>query len=162
MTPIYERLGTLGITLPDDAPPIVPGYTPLFAPQVRTGNLLYLSGRLAKQDGQLFIGKLGDTVTTAEGREAARGIAIEMVAALHHALGDLEQVLRIVRLLVVVNCTPEYTEPHVVANGASQLLIDVFGERGVHARSAFGVATVPFGACVEIDCIVEVDAAVPY
>ena len=93
----------------------------------------------------------------AEGKQAARGIAIEMLATLRVALGDLEHVQRIVRLFVMVNCTPQYTEPHVVANGASELFMEVFGERGAHARSAIGVAQVPFGACVEIDMVVEVD-----
>ena len=158
-TSIEERLRTLQIALPDVAPPVVPGYVPVFVPYVQTGNLLYLSGRLAKKDSQLWIGKLGDQVTLAEGKLAARGIAIEMLSTLRTALGDLERVQRIVRLLVMVNCIPEFTEPHVVANGASELFIDVFGERGAHARSAVGVASVPFGACVEMDLIVEVAGA---
>lgn len=156
MTTVRERLHALQITLPDVAPPVVAGYTPLFVPFVRTGNLLYLSGRLAKKDGELWIGKLGDEITSAQGQQAARGIAIEMLATLQAALGDLENVQRIVRLLVMVNCTPQYTEPHVVANGASELFMQVFGERGAHARSAIGVAQTPFGACVEIELIAEV------
>jgi enamine deaminase RidA (YjgF/YER057c/UK114 family) len=156
MSTIEERLRALQITLPDEAPPVVAGYVPVFAPFVRTGNLLFLSGRLAKRDGVLWLGKLGRDVSTAEGKDAARGIAIEMLATMRAALGDLEHVARIVRLLVLVNCTPEYTEPHVVANGASELLVAVFGARGMHARSAVGVATVPFGACVEMDLVVEV------
>ena len=155
-TSIAERLRELGITLPDEAPPVVPGYVPVFVPWVRTGNLLYLSGRLAKKDEQLWIGKLGEHVSSAEGKQAARGIAIEMLATLRVALGDLENVGRIVRLLVMVNCTPDFTEPHVVANGASELFVDVFAERGAHARSAIGIASAPFGACVEMDLIVEV------
>jgi enamine deaminase RidA (YjgF/YER057c/UK114 family) len=156
MSTIEERLRALQITLPDEAPPVVAGYVPVFAPFVRTGNLLFLSGRLAKRDGALWLGKLGRDVSTAEGKDAARGDAIEMLATMRAALGDLEHVARIVRLLVLVNCTPEYTEPHVVANGASELLVEVFGARGMHARSAVGVATVPFGACVEMDLVVEV------
>jgi enamine deaminase RidA (YjgF/YER057c/UK114 family) len=159
-TSIAERLHELHITLPDEAPPVVPGYVPVFVPWVRTGNLLYLSGRLAKKDGQLWIGKLGERVTTAEGEQAARGIAIEMLATLRAALGDLENVGRIVRLLVMVNCTPNFTEPHVVANGASELFMQVFAERGAHARSAIGIASAPFGACVEMELIVEVSTAV--
>jgi enamine deaminase RidA (YjgF/YER057c/UK114 family) len=158
---IAERLRALQITLPDAAPPVVPGYVPAFVPFVRTGNLLYLSGRLAKQDGELWVGKLGERLTSAEGQRAARGIAIEMLATLRAALGGLEHVQRIVRLLVMVNCTPEDTEPHVVANGASELFVDVFGERGAHARSAIGVAQLPFGACVEMDVVVEVTPSVP-
>lgn len=156
MSTIDERLRALRITLPDEAPPVVAGYVPAFAPFVRTGNLLFLSGRLAKRGGALWPGKLGGDVSSAEGKDAARGIAIEMLATMRAALGDLEHVERLVRLLVMVNCTPEYTEPHVVANGASELFVEVFGARGVHARSAVGVATVPFGACVEMDLVVEV------
>ena len=156
MTTVQERLQALQITLPDVAPPVVAGYVPVFVPFVRTGNLLYLSGRLAKKDGELWIGKLGDKITSAQGKQAARGIAIEMLSTLRAALGDLENVQRIVRLLVMVNCTPQYTEPHVVANGASELFMEVFGARGAHARSAIGVAQAPFGACVEIDLIAEV------
>lgn len=155
-TSIKERLRALKITLPNEAPPVVPGYVPVFVPFVRTGNLLYLSGRLAKKDGQLWVGKLGEDVTSAEGKEAARGIAIEMLATMQAAVGDLENIRRIVRLLVLVNCTPRFTEPHVVANGASELFMEVFGERGAHARSAVGIAQAPFGACVELDLIVEV------
>lgn len=157
MTPsIRERLHAQQITLPDEAPPVVAGYVPVFVPFVRTGNLLYLSGRLAKKDGELWIGKLGDQLTSAEGKAAARGIAIEMLATMQAALGDLENIRRIVRLLVMANCAPQYTEPHVVANGASELFMEVFGERGAHARSAVGVAQLPFGVCVEMDLIVEV------
>lgn len=156
MTTVQERLQALQITLPDVTPPVVAGYVPVFVPFVRTGNLLYLSGRLAKKDGELWIGKLGDQITSAQGKQAARGIAIEMLSTLRAALGDLEHVQRIVRLLVMVNCTPQYTEPHVVANGASELFMEAFGERGAHARSAIGVAQAPFGACVEIDLIAEV------
>ena len=159
-TTIAQRLDALQITLPDEAPPVVPGYVPVFVPWVRTGNLLYLSGRLAKKDGQLWIGKLGDQVSSAEGKQAARAIAIEMLATLRAALGDLENVARIVRLLVMVNCTPDFTEPHVVANGASELFMEVFAERGAHARSAIGIASAPFGACVEMDLIVEVSEGV--
>ena len=156
MTIVSERLRALEITLPDAPPPVVDGYVPVFVPFVRTGNLVYLSGRLAKKDGKLLSGKLGDRITTAQGRQAARGIAIEMLATLQEAIGDLANVTRIVRLMVVVNCTPQYTEPHAVANGASELFMEVFGERGAHARTAFGVAQVPFGACVEMDLVVEV------
>lgn len=156
MTTISERLTALCIALPDAPPPVVAGYVPLFAPFVRTGNLIYLSGRLAKQEGQIWVGKLGEGLTAAEGKQAARGVAIEMIATLHGALGDLEHVRRLVRLLVFVNGTERFTEPHVVANGASELLVEVFGDRGMHARSAVGVAQTPFGACVEMELIAEV------
>jgi enamine deaminase RidA (YjgF/YER057c/UK114 family) len=156
MTTVYERLKALQITLPEAQPPVVDGYVAAFVPFVRTGNLVYLSGRLAKKDGKPWIGKVGEQITTLEGKQAARGIAIELLATLQFALGDLDKIKRIVRLLVLVNSTPNFTEPHVVANGASELFLEIFGERGAHARSAFGVAQIPFGACVEIELIAEV------
>lgn len=131
------------------------GYVAAFVPFVRTGNLVYLSGRLAKKDGQPWSGKLGEQITTAEGKQAARGVAIELLATLQAAIGDLNGVQRIVKLLVFVNSAPHFTEPHVVANGASELLLEVFGERGAHARSALGASQIPFGSCVEIEMVVE-------
>jgi len=95
-------------------------------------------------------------LTTAEGQAAARSIAIELMGTLHAAVGDLDRVTRIVKLLTLVNSAPTFTEHHLVANGASELLVQVFGERGPHARSAFGVAQIPRGACVEIELIAEV------
>ena len=156
MTTIYERLKALQINLPELPPPVVDGYVPSFVPFVRTGNIIYLSGRVAKKDGKPFSGKLGQQITTAEGKQAARGIAIELLATLQSAVGDLDRVRRIVKLLVLVNSAPDFTEPHEVADGASELLREVFGERGVHARSSLGAAQTPFGCCVEIDMIVEV------
>jgi enamine deaminase RidA (YjgF/YER057c/UK114 family) len=154
-TTIYERLKALQITLPEVPPPVADGYVAAFVPFVRTGNLVYLSGRLAKKDGKIWIGKLGTGIVTTQGKEAARSIAIELLAVLQAALGDLNNVKRIVKLLVLVNSAPDFTEPHVVANGASELFLEIFGERGAHARSAFGVAQIPFGACVEIEMVVE-------
>ncbi len=156
MSTIEERLANLNIMLPATPPAVVDGYTPSFAPYVKTGNLLYLSGRLAKKDGQLWRGKLGEQLTTAEGKEAARGVAIELLATLRAAVGDLEHVKRIVRLLVLVHGTPEFEEPHAVANGASELIVQVFGERGAHARTAFCASQLPFGVCVEVEMIAEV------
>ncbi len=156
MPTIAERLKTLQITLPEIPPPVVDGYVAAFVPFVRAGNLIYLSGRLAKKDGKLWAGKLGDQLTTAEGKVAARGVAIELLATLQAAVGDLNNVKQIVKLLVLVNSVPDFTEPHVVANGASELFLEVFGGRGAHARSAFGVAQIPFGSCVEIELVAEV------
>jgi enamine deaminase RidA (YjgF/YER057c/UK114 family) len=156
MTTVYERLKALQITLPDAQPAVVDGYVASFAPFVRTGNLVYLSGRLAKKDGKLLCGKVGEQITTLEGKQAARGIAIELLATLQSALGDLDKIKRIVKLLVVVNSAPNFTEQHVVANGASDLFLEIFGEHGAHARSSFGVAQIPFGACVEIELIAEI------
>jgi len=156
MTTVYERLKALQITLPDVPPPVVDGYVASFVPFVRTGNLVYLSGRVAKKEGKPWSGKVGDQITVPEGKQAARGIAIELLATLQAALGDLEKIKRIVKLMVVVNSTPNFTEQHVIANGASDLFLEIFGERGAHARSSFGVAQIPFGACVEIELIAEV------
>lgn len=146
----YEKLKSLGITLPEMAPPGA-----VYVPFVRTGNLVYVSGHIAKKDGQAWVGKLGESMTTLEGKAAARAVAIDLMGTLHAALGDLDRLARIVKLLVLVNSTPSFTEQHLVANGASELLVEVFGERGPHARSAFGVAQIPRGACVEIELIAE-------
>ena len=157
MTTIYEHLNALQITLPDVQPPVVDGYVAAFVPFVRTGNLIYLSGRLAKTNGKLWSGKIGEQITTLEGKQAARGIAIELLATLQAALGDLEKIKRIVKVVVMVNSTPNFTESHVVANGASELFLEIFGERGAHARTSHGGAEIPFGACVEIELIAEVN-----
>ena len=156
MTTVYERLKALQITLPDVQPPVVDGYVAAFVPFVRTGNLVYLSGRLAKKDGKPWSGKVGKDITTLEGKQAARDIAIEVLATLQVALGDLDKIKRIVKLIVMVNSTPNFTESHVVANGASELFLEIFGERGAHARTSHGGAEIPFGACVEVDLIAEV------
>jgi len=158
MSPIDERLKTLGIVLPDVMPPVVDGYVPAFAPFIRSGAQIYLSGRLGKEDGKPLCGKVGGEISVEQGKVAARGVALELLAVLKGAVGDLDRVRRIVKLLVMVNGAPNFTEPHRVADGASELLVQVFGERGVHARSSVSVAQVPFGACVEIDMIAELGA----
>ena len=147
---VYEKLKSLGISLPELAPPAA-----AFVPYVRTGNLIFVSGHIARKDGKPLAGKLGAEFDTARGKEAARGIAIELMGTLHAATGDLNKISRIVKLLALVNSTPQFTEQHLVANGASELFVQVFGERGPHARSAFGVAQIPLGSCVEIELIAE-------
>lgn len=147
---IYERLRALEISLPKVEAPVA-----AFVPFVRAGNLVFVSGHIAKKDGKPLVGKLGEQFLTNQGKEAARGIAIELLGALQSATGDLEKIKRIVKLLVLVNSAPSFTEQHLVANGASELLGEVFGEKGPHARSAFGVAQIPLGACVEIELIAE-------
>jgi enamine deaminase RidA (YjgF/YER057c/UK114 family) len=147
---VYEKLRALSISLPQVTPPAA-----AYVPFVRSGNQLFLSGHIAKKDGQPWRGQLGTSVTTEEGKAAARGIAIDLIGTLHAAVGDLNKVARIVKLLVLVNSSSTYTEQHLVANGASELLKEVFGERGAHARSAFGVAQIPFGSCIEIELIAE-------
>ena len=148
---VYERLQELKISLPPVAAPAA-----AFVPTVRTGNLIFVSGHIARKDGKPWVGKLGEGLSTAQGREAARGIVIELLATLDSALGDLNKISRIVKLLVLVNSAPSFTEQHLVGNGASELLIEVLGEKGRHARSAFGIAQIPLGACVEIELIAEV------
>ena len=148
---VYEKLESLGIVLPPMPAPLAK-----FVPFVRTGNLIFVSGHIAKRDGKSWAGKLGDGIETAEGQQAARAVAIDLLAVLHAATGDLNKIRRIVKLLILVNSTPSFTEQHLVANGASQLLLDVFGDIGAHARSSFGVAQIPFGSCVEIELIAEV------
>jgi enamine deaminase RidA (YjgF/YER057c/UK114 family) len=148
---VYENLKALNIVLPEVTPPVA-----AFVPFLRTGNLVYLSGHIAKRDGKPWTGQLGSDVTTDDGQMAARSVAIDLLGTLNAALGDLNKVSRIVKLMVLVNSTSTYTEQHVVANGASQLFEEVFGAKGTHARSAFGVAQIPFGSCVEIEMIAEV------
>jgi enamine deaminase RidA (YjgF/YER057c/UK114 family) len=127
-----------------------------FIPFLRTGNLLFLSGHIAKNDGKPWIGRLGANLTTEQGKNAARAVAIDLMGTLHAAVGDLSQIKRIVKLMVLVNSTPTFSEQHLVANGASELFVEVFGDMGKHVRSAFGVAQIPFGSCVEIELVVEV------
>ena len=148
---IEQRLQTLGITLPPVAVPAA-----AYVPFVRTGNQIFLSGHIAKKDGQVWVGKLGQNMTTDEGKQAARAVAIDLMGTLAVAAGGLDKVVRIVKVMSLVNSTSEFTEHHLVTNGCSELLGEVFGEKGVHARSAFGVAQIPLGACVEIELIAEV------
>ncbi len=117
---------------------------------------MFLAGHIAKKDGKPWTGQLGVNVTVAEAKEAARAVAIDLMATLQSAVGDLNQIKRIVKLMVLVNSAPTFTEQHLVANGASELFGEVFGPNALHARSAFGVAQIPLGACVEIDLIAEV------
>jgi len=149
---IYKKLSDVNITLPELTPPVA-----AFVPYLRTGNLIFLSGHIAKIDGNPWVGQLGVDVTTAQGKKAARALAIDLLGTLNAAVGDLNQIKRIVKLMVLVNSAPTFTEQHLVANGASELLAEVFDEKGMHARSAFGVTQVPFGSCVEIELIAEVD-----
>jgi enamine deaminase RidA (YjgF/YER057c/UK114 family) len=148
---IYDKLEALGITLPTVAAPAA-----AYLPFVQTGKLVFLSGHLAKKDGQVVVGQLGKNVTTEEGKAAARAIAIDLMGTLHAAVGDLNTIKRIVKVMSLVNSTGDFTEHHLVTNGCSELLGEVFGDAGKHARSAFGVAQVPMGACVEIELIAEV------
>jgi enamine deaminase RidA (YjgF/YER057c/UK114 family) len=149
---VNEKLKQLGIALPPVATPAA-----AYVPFVQTGKLVFLSGHIAKRDGKPWVGQFGRTMTTDEGKAAARAVAIDLLGTLQAAVGDLNRVRRIVKVMSLVNSTPDFTEQHLVTNGASELLGEVFGELGAHARSAFGVAQIPLGACVEIELIAEVD-----
>ncbi|HLL11352.1 MAG TPA: RidA family protein [Rubrivivax sp.] len=149
---IAERLQALSINLPPLAVPAA-----AYVPFVRSGKLVFISGHIAKRDGKPWVGQLGLTMDTEEGKAAARAVAIDLMGTLQAAVGDLSRVRRIVKLLSLVNSTPTYTEQHLVTNGCSELLMEVFGpDVGTHARSAFGVAQLPMGACVEIELIAEI------
>jgi enamine deaminase RidA (YjgF/YER057c/UK114 family) len=150
---VYDRLKSLGIALPPVAIPAA-----AYVPFVRSGSLVFLSGHIAKRDGKPWVGQLGRDTDTATGKLAARAVAIDLLGTLHAAVGDLDKVVRIVKVMSLVNSTPDYTEQHLVTNGCSELLGEVFGPAGAHARSAFGVAQIPLGACVEIELIAEVSA----
>ena len=148
---VYDKLKELNISLP---PVAIPAAS--YVPYMQSGNLLFLSGHIARKNGQPWAGKLGANIQTAEGQEAARSVAIDLLGTLAHATGgDLNRIKRIVKVMSLVNSTPEFIEQHLVTNGCSELLGQVFGAAGVHARSAFGVAQIPLGCCVEIELIAE-------
>ena len=148
---VYDKLKQLNISLPPVATPAA-----AYVPFVRTGNLVFLSGHIAKREGKAWVGQFGRDIATATGRKAARAVAIDLLGTLHAAVGDLDKVERIVRITSLVNSTADYTEHHLVTNGCSELFGEVFAERGAHARSAYGVAQLPLGACVEIELIAQV------
>ena len=151
MSTIDQRLSRLGITLSTPGTPAA-----AYVMAVTSGNQVYLSGHIAKRDGKPWIGKLGLNMDTASGQAAARSIAIDLLSTLHAHLGSLDRVKRVVKLMGLVNSTAEFTDHHLVVNGCSELLGEIFGDVGKHARSAFGVAQIPLGACVEIEMIVEI------
>jgi enamine deaminase RidA (YjgF/YER057c/UK114 family) len=150
---VEKRLEELGLKLP-------PTWTPPanFIPAVRTGNLVYLSGHgPRKDDGTHITGKLGADLNLEDGYEAARRVALQLLASLKAEIGDLDKVKRVVKLLGMVNCTSDFVDQPKVINGASDLLVEVFGEVGKHARSAVGMMALPNNISVEIEMIVEVD-----
>jgi enamine deaminase RidA (YjgF/YER057c/UK114 family) len=146
-----SRLKTLGIELP-----AVPAPAANYVPSVRVGNLLFISGQVSNIPGEKYLGKLGDNMTVEEGQKAARACAISILANLKAAAGDLEKVRRVVKLTGFVNCTPTFEDAHKVVNGCSDLLVEVLGERGRHARSAVGMASLPLGFAVEVEAIAEI------
>jgi len=150
-TNFSERLKNLGIDLPPSGAPAA-----AYVMAATSGNIVFLSGHIAKRDGKPWVGKLGKDMDTETGKAAARSIAIDLMSTLQNHLGSLDKVKRIVKVMGLVNSTDSYTEQHLVVNGCSELLFEVFGEAGKHARSAFGVAQIPLGACVEIELIAEI------
>ena len=151
---IDKRLAELGIVLPSPAKPIAN-----YVPWVRTGNLVFISGQGAVKDGKIeYSGKVGDTLSVEEAIVSARLTAINVIAHLRDACGgDLDRVIRIVKLLGFVNCTPAFGEHPKVINGASDLMVAVFGDKGRHARSAVGAPALPFNLSVEVEAIVEIE-----
>ena len=147
-----ERLAELGLTLPSDTPPLA-----AYIPAVRTGNLVFTSGQLPRIDGELtHVGKVGAEVTPEQAKEAAQACALNAIAAVKGEIGDLEKVRRVVKVVGFVASAPDFTGQPGVVNGASELLGKVFGDAGVHARSAVGVAALPLDVPVEVEMIVEV------
>jgi enamine deaminase RidA (YjgF/YER057c/UK114 family) len=148
---IDSQLQTLGITLPAAAAPAAN-----YVPFVMTGNLLIISGQLPMEAGKLAVtGRLGGGVSLEQGQQAARLCAINIIAQAKAALSDLDRVTRIVRLGGFVACTDDFTDQPQVINGASNLMVEVFGDAGRHARAAVGVNVLPLGAAVEVDAIIE-------
>ena len=150
-TNISARLKALGIDLPPPGPPAA-----AYVMAASTGNMVFLSGHIAKRDGKPWTGKLGQDMDTETGKAAARAIGIDLIATLQNHVGSLDKVKRIVKVMGLVNSTAQYTDQHLVINGCSELLFEVFGDAGKHARSAFGVAQITLGACVEIELIAEI------
>jgi enamine deaminase RidA (YjgF/YER057c/UK114 family) len=149
---VYDKLKELGIDLPPVAAPAA-----AYVPFVQTGHLIFVSGQIARKDGAVWVGQFGKNIQTEEGKLAARNCAIQLMAVLQSATGDLNKIKRIVKVMSLVNSSPDFTEQHIVTNGCSELLGQVFGAQiGAHARSAFGVAQIPLGACVEIELIAEI------
>ena len=151
---VEARLKEMGIKLPAAVKPVAN-----YVPAVRAGNLVFLSGHGPfNEDGSLITGKVGSELTTEQGYAAARRIAIGLLGSLKAEIGDLERVKRVVKLLGLVNCTSDFTDQPKVVNGASDFLVEVFGARGKHARSAVGTNALPMNIAVEIEMIVEIGA----
>lgn len=152
MTTSIERLREFGYELPEPKPPLAS-----YVQVARAGNLLFVSGQLSSDANGVFTGRLGDTVNVVQGSNAAELAAVNLLAQIVHTAGvDLDRVRQVVKLTIFVAATPEFEEHHLVANGASNLIVAVLGDRGKHARAALGVASLPLGAAVEIEGIIEV------
>ncbi|MDR3376611.1 MAG: RidA family protein [Ancalomicrobiaceae bacterium] len=151
MSSVETRLAELGITLPTPAKPVAN-----YVPSVLSGNILYVSGQVSRLGEESIDGKLGDTVDIETGARAARLSAINLIAQVKAAVGDLDRVVRVVKLTGFVNSTLAFGDQPKVVNGASDLMVAVFGDKGRHARSAVGVASLPFGVAVEVEGIFEI------
>jgi enamine deaminase RidA (YjgF/YER057c/UK114 family) len=151
---IETRLKEMGLELPAPGKPVAN-----YVPAVRTGNLVFLSGHgPVLENGNLITGKVGADLTLEEGYKAARQVALVLLASLQSEIGDLDKVRRVVKLLGMVNCTPDFVDQPKVVNGASDLLVEIFGEKGKHARSAVGMNALPLNIAVEIEMIAEIEA----
>ena len=153
MTTPIERLRELGYELPRPRPPVA-----TYIPVTRTGNILYISGQISRTDDAVVTGLLGDTMNVVQGGNAAELAAINFLSQIVYSADvELTKVKQVLKLTVFVASTSDFTEHHLVANGASNLIVAVLGERGRHARSAIGMAALPLGAAVEVEGIVEVE-----
>jgi enamine deaminase RidA (YjgF/YER057c/UK114 family) len=151
MTTPEERLSELGLSVPDVVPPVA-----AYVPAVRSGAHVFTAGQLPMRDGELMAtGKVGGSVTPEQASECARQCALNAIAAVKSVAGDLGAVSRVVKAVVFVASTPDFTGQPAVANGASELLAAAFGDAGVHARSAVGVPVLPLDAPVEVELVVE-------
>jgi len=152
MTDPIEKLREYGYELPAPKAPVAS-----YVPTTRSGNLIYVSGQISSNEGGVVQGRLGDTMNVQQGGNAAELCAVNILAQVVHMAGvPLHEVKKVIKLTVLVCSDPEFTEQHLVANGASNLLVGIFGDKGKHARAAFGVTSLPLGAAVEIDAIFEV------
>jgi enamine deaminase RidA (YjgF/YER057c/UK114 family) len=151
MSAIAARLAELGIVLPNPVAPIAN-----YVPFVRSGTMLVVSGQISLGPAGLMAGKLGGGVSIEEGQKAARQCALNVIAQIQSAVGNLDNVIRIVRLGGFINCTPDFVDAPKVMNGASDLMVEVFGDKGRHARSTIGVAALPANAAVEVEALVEI------
>jgi enamine deaminase RidA (YjgF/YER057c/UK114 family) len=157
MNTVADRLARLGLRLPPPPAPVA-----AFEPYVRYGRTVYISGQIATRNDRLVAtGRLGAEVDVATGQEAARACAVNLLAQLQAAAGGLDAVTRLLKLTVFIACTGDFAQQPQVADGASQLLLDVLGPAGAHARSAIGVAALPLGTPVEVEAIAKVSATVP-
>ncbi len=152
MSTVEERLAALGLELPPAARPVAN-----YVPAVRTGNLLFVAGQIPRDaDGRLITGRVGDTMDVAAAYQAARSCALQALAAVKDAVGDLDRVVRVVRVMGLVNATPDFGEQPAVINGFSDLMVEAFGDAGRHARVAYGAGSLPGGVPVEVESLFEV------